>query len=213
MFNDLVQHSKAPDSLKSPMLYETTEINGSITIDLQDVGKCINSIGIGNTDGTCFIVNGNRINFAGNGLYMLKTPIDKAPNITIHTNARHVGRIGAGFAVNIPTSVAKEPGFHSTSKPRTTLSGQVVPGIGGHNYKTVSLDSRYKIDETVMNEIKAGSRFIGQGYPFFIDLGDEASKLPFDRMYATERNQMHLSFESGVNYFLYSRRWEFEERF
>jgi len=133
--------------------------------------------------------------------------------LVIYTDATFIGRIGAGLAVNIPTSVTKEPGFYSTSRARTTLSGQVIPGVGGHNYRALSLDSRYKIDETGMNEIKAGRRFIGQGFPFFIDLSDESHKLPFDKLYATDRNQMQLAFESGVNRFLYSRRWEFEEKF
>jgi len=128
-------------------------------------------------------------------------------------NIMTIGRLAMGIAINIPTSIAKEPSFNSTSEPRTTLSGQIISGVGGYNYTKVSLDSRYKINEFIMNEIKEGYKTIGMGYPFFIDLSDESYKLPFDRLYATELNQRQLSFESGVRKYLYSRRWEFEEKF
>ena len=124
-----------------------------------------------------------------------------------------IGRIAAGRAVNIPTAISKEPGYQSTAEPRKTLSGQIMPGAGGYNYKILSLDSRYKLDRTAFNEIEAGYRQIGNGYPFFIDLSDEEYKLPYNFLYATEKNQRQMSFESGVRKFLYSRRWDFEEAF
>jgi hypothetical protein len=89
----------------------------------------------------------------------------------------------------------------------------VIPGAGGYDYRAVSLDSRYKIGPEAMAEIEAGYKYIGRGYPFFIDFSDEAYKLPFIRLYAAERNQRNLSFEGGARRFLYSRRWNFEERF
>jgi len=131
----------------------------------------------------------------------------------IETDAEHVGRIAAGLAVRIPTSVRKEPSFNSTAEPRTTLSGHVIKGLGGYTFRTVSLDSRYKIDEAAMSEIKEGYQYTGMGYPFFINLADESHKLPFDKMYAIDRNQMRMGFEGGVARFLYSRRWFLEERF
>ncbi|MCL2294479.1 MAG: hypothetical protein FWC36_06420 [Spirochaetes bacterium] len=97
--------------------------------------------------------------------------------------------------------------------PRYTLSGQVIPGAGGYNYKRLSLDSRYKIDEFAIKEIQAGYTYIGMGYPFFIDLTTESYKLPFSKLYANETSQQNMSFESGVNKYLYSKRWNFEERF
>jgi len=213
LFCDRIQNSDAPDGVKSPALSDTTIVNNTVTINLDDTRK-INCIGIGNTDGSVFAVNGQIINFAGNGLYLFSLPEPlNLSRLEIETDATYVGRISAGLAVNIPTSVRKEPSFNSTAEPRTTLSGQVVAGRGGHIFRAVSLDSRYKIDETIMNEIKQGFRYISAGYPFFINLEDEAYKLPFDRLYAIDRNQRNLSFESGVARFLYSRRWEFEERF
>ena len=124
-----------------------------------------------------------------------------------------IGRLAAGLACNIPTAVAKEPSFLSTSEPRVTLSGQVIAGAGGYNYKTLSLDSRYKITKEIMSEIEAGYKYIGMGYPFFIDLADESYKLMFDKLYANERNQRSMTFQSGIHRFLYSRRFEFEERY
>jgi len=216
LFNDVIQYSDAEKSLKSPALSEMIRIDGPLVITL-DKPYPINTIGIGNTDGTDFTVSfpGNvafQFQFTDNGLYVMdKTYITSA--LTITTDASYIGRIAAGIGVHIPTAIKKEPAFCSTAEPRTTLSGQVIPGAGGYNYRTVSLDSRYKIGPDAMNEIVQGRESIGKGYPFFIDLSDEAYKLPFDKLYATERNQRQMSFESGVRRFLYSRRFEFEERF
>jgi hypothetical protein len=148
------------------------------------------------------------------GLYVMpKTITASIMTINSNININIIGRIGAGMAINIPTAIAKEPSFNSTSEPRTTLSGQLVNGVGGYNYKTISLDSRYKINSFGINELKEGYKYIGMGYPFFIDLSVENYKLPYSKLYANERNQRSMSFESGIYRYLYSRRWEFEERF
>ena len=215
LFNDILQYSDLPKELKSPALSETSYIDVPLTIIL-DKNRNINSIGIGNINGTYFVVTINgesfNFNFAGNGLYLFNKTIN-TNHIIISTDATFIGRIGAGLGVHIPTSIAKEPMFASTSEPRTTLSGQIIPGVGGYNYRMISLDSRYKITKQIMEEIQEGYKYIGMGYPFFIDLTDESYKIPFNKLYATERNQRRMSFESGIIKYLYSRRWEFEERF
>jgi len=113
----------------------------------------------------------------------------------------------------ITISVRKEPAYCSTANPRMTLSGQVIHGAGGYNYRTISLDSRYKIDSFAMNEIENGYKYISKGYPFFIDLTDESYKLLFNKFYGIDSNQQQMSFESGIRRFLYSRRFEFRECF
>jgi len=210
LFNDVIQYSNASDSLKSPMLSDITNINNTLTITF-DSTRNINCIGIGNTNGTIFTVNSQQVNFTENGLYLLNN--QSVNQITITTNATYIGRLATGQAVNIPTSIAKEPAYNSTSEPRVTLSGQIIQGKGGYNYRSISLDSRYKINETIMNEIKNGYKYIGKGYPFFIDLTDESYKLPFNKLYAIDNAQQNLSFESGVKKYLYSRRWNFRECF
>ena len=193
------------------MLSEITTVkSGSITITL-DKERAINCVGIGNTDGTTFIINGQAVNFKGNGLYVFDGIT--AQTLSIETNATYIGRLAAGLACTIPTSIAKEPGYNSTANPRITLSGQVIAGLGGYNYRTLGLDSRYKIDQFIMNEINEGYKYIALGYPFFIDLSDESYKLPFDKLYANDKNQQQFRFESGVRKYLYSRRFDFEERF
>ena len=184
-----------------------------------DKSRPINSIGIGNADASGFSIAFNDSNntifdftFSANGLYVMDRTVT-ASQMIITTNASYIGRLAAGLAVNIPTSIAKEPAFRSTAEPRLTLGGQIVAGAGGHIFKTVSLDSRYKIDKASMKEIEDGYFFTSMGYPFFIDLSDESYKLPFSKLYANERNQRAMSFESGVRRFLYSRRFEFLERF
>jgi hypothetical protein len=218
LFNDVIQYSDAPKEIKSPALSEMTSLTGPVTITL-DRQYPINAIGIGGTDGIDFTITFNDANntvfqfqFTESGLYLMDKTVD-ASVVTIASNASYIGRIGAGIGVHIPTAIAKEPAFCSTAEPRTTLSGQVIPGAGGYNYRTVSLDSRYKIGPSAMGELKAGYSYIGKGCPFFIDLSVESYKLPFPKLYAVERNQRQMSFESGVRRFLYSRRFEFEERF
>ena len=220
LFNDLIQNSDAAEALKSPALSETfglggaTELGGGwrqFTINMA-APVFINAVGIGNTDGTGFNINGRTVDFTGNGLYMLPNPVTET-GIQIITNATYIGRLGMGRAVRIGTTVRKEPAFCSTAESRMTLSGQVISGLGGYNYRTVSLDSRYQIDETIMKEIEAGYKFTGMGYPFFVNFEDEAYKLPFDRLYAVDTNSQRFSFESGVKRFLYSRRFDFRECF
>jgi len=152
------------------------------------------------------------VNSDDNGLYVMSKTI-RASQITIITKSSYIGRFAAGIACNIPTAVMKEPSFLSTSEPRITLSGQVIKGAGGYNYRAVSLDSRYKITQEIMKEFENGKKYIGAGYPFFIDLTKEGYKLPFSKLYANEKNQRSMTFQSGVTRFLYSRRFEFEEKF
>jgi len=218
LFNDILQYSDIDEHLKTPALSDITYITNPLIINL-DKQRLINSIGIGNTDGTEFNIAFNDVintefnfTFTSNGLYVMKKAVS-CNQIIINSNASFIGRIGAGIGCNIPTSIAKEPSFNSTNEPRYTLSGQVIAGIGGYNYKSISLDSRYKIDEFIMNEIKNGVITISKGYPFFIDLTVESYKIPFNKLYATDKNQLELSFESGVKKFLYSRRFIFEEKF
>jgi hypothetical protein len=216
LFNDIFQYSNIRKELKSPALSEISNVVDQMDIVL-DKTRPINSIGIGNTNGTYFdLLFDNDINytiqFSANGLYILPRVIN-ASKIMITTDATFIGRLGAGIGCNIPTSIAKEPAFCSTAESRLTLSGQIVEGKGGYNYRTISLDSRYKIDEYILNEIKEGYKYIGKDYPFFIDLSVESYKIPFSKLYANERNQNQMSFEGGIRRFLYSRRWEFEERF
>jgi hypothetical protein len=260
LFNDVIQYSDAEDTIKSPMLSETTETLGKKIIIKFDEPRRINSIGVGNADNNKIAAfdgdradaiydddelmggfangepheekidcrNAGMTNFrmefndamgttfsfryTANGLYLMNKTI-LASRMTIYTDATYIGRIGAGIGVHIPTSVPKEPSFNSTSEPRVTLSGQVIQGAGGYNYRTLSLDSRYKIDEFAMKEIQNGFKYIGMGYPFFMDLTKESYKLPFNKFYANEKNQGQMSFEGGVRKYLYSRRWDFEERF
>ncbi len=155
------------------------------------------------------------VNYLCDGLYVLGHGYRGAfDTMTISVpGGASIGRIAVGKMINIPTALAKEPGFNSTAQPRKTLSGQIIPGAGGYNYRTLSLDSRYKITQEAMDEIRSGYKYIGMGYPFFIFLDSEVYKLPFDRLYATESNQHQFRFEGGIPKYLYSRRWEFSEAF
>jgi hypothetical protein len=133
--------------------------------------------------------------------------------ITVAGDAAFIGRFAAGKAVTVCTAIAKEPGIASTGEPRETLSGQVIPGLGGYTYRTLSLDSRYKIGKEAVEELTAGYKYTAMGYPFFLDLSEEAYKLPFDKLYAAENNQRNLVFQSGLLKYRYSYRFNFKESF
>ena len=232
LFNDVIQFSNAPPELKSSALSDAYKFTAGVTIRF-DKPYPINAIGIGNTDGSEFSVQfyndaaGDAgatgpygctgkyfaVSFSENGLYVMEETVLTNYLYISSLNAKYVGRIGAGLGVRIPTAVAKEPSYKSTHEPRVTLSGQVIPGAGGYNYRTLSLDSRYKIDEKAMREIEAGYKTAARGYPYFIDLSDESYKLPFSKLYANEASQRGMTFQGGIRRYLYSKKFEFEERF
>jgi hypothetical protein len=218
LFNDIIQYSNAPEALKSPALADSADFTGAAVITL-DKERPVNAVGIGNTDGVNFTVSFNdaadtvfSFAYSRSGLYMLPGTV-RASVITLSFDGSFIGRFAAGLGIGIGTSVAKQPALASTAAPRVTLSGQALPGTGGYNYWTVSLDSRYKIGPEAMEEIRAGYKHIGMGYPFFIAFPRESYKLPFDRLYAADKNQLKFSFEGGIRRYLYSRRFDFEERF
>jgi hypothetical protein len=152
------------------------------------------------------------IMIAGNGLYrILPVVTDK---ITITTDGSYIGRFAAGMAVDLPTAIAKEPGLSSTAKNRTTLSGQIIPGRGGYTYRTLSVDVRYKIDKAALSQIgMAYNGQIGLGYPYFLLFDKEANRLPFVRLYAKDTKSEQYVFQGGINRYLFSRKFEFEECF
>jgi hypothetical protein len=144
---------------------------------------------------------------------LLKNTHTDIRNIKITFTGSFAGRIALGKAVNLGTSIPKEPAFISTNKPRVTLSGQVIEGLGGYNYRRINLDTRYKIDNDKLNEIIKGFPILGKGYPVFVSFEEERNRMPFQRMYCNDKDQQELSFESSINKNLFSRRWVLEERF
>ncbi|MDR2149861.1 MAG: hypothetical protein LBO67_03415 [Spirochaetaceae bacterium] len=259
LFNDVIQNSNAPASLKSAALADRSSFTGQLVIDI-DTPALIDAVGIGSTDasaiqvtleapdtlklisggansnnaehsyrgGNAFTYNtlqlycGNAFDFPAslstvipfeeNGLYRIDPIIAKRIRIT--HNGTYIGRFGAGIGVRLGTAVNKEPSFNSTREPRRTLSGQVIPGLGGYSYRSVQLDVRYKIGALAISELSAAyPSQIAAGFPFFILFDDEVRRLPFMRFYAQDTNFSKMSFESGVNYFKFSRKFAFEECF
>jgi hypothetical protein len=211
LFNDILQKTTAPVELLSPALSDYYWSGRSVTIDLQG-NKTINAIGIGGTDATVITVNGITINYSGAGLYEI--PEITTGSLTVTWNGIYMGRLAAGKAWKLGTSIAKQLAFTSTAEPRTTLSLQVIPGRGGFNYRRVSVDTRYKIDMDCMNDIASGAPYTALGYPFFLLFDCEyPRRLPWQRMYAVDKDQQDFSFESSINKSFFSRRFEFEERF
>jgi len=214
LFNDLVQSASCAIQIKTPSLADITTLT---TIPITwTASKKINCIGIGNTDATTVSINDGvttqNITFTENGLYLLNEI--NASSVTVTHNGSKIGRIALGVYSDLGTARPKEPGFASTEESRMTLGGQIIEGAGGYGYRTVSVDTRYKIDATIMAEIQAAyNGQIAKNYPFFIYFDSEINRLPFLRMYAIDKNQMSLSFESSINKKLYSRKFNLRECF
>jgi hypothetical protein len=222
LFNDILQNSNAPKQLISSSLADYYTGSSYLTILINEEYP-INCVGIGNFNYDYLditLIDWNNYNYSeqiifnGNGLYLLSKEYSRIYSIIIKfNNNSYIGRFAAGRAVNLRTSIPKEPTLVSTKSPRVTLSGQVIEGLGGYDYWRVSLDTRYKIDNEKLNEIKKGFPSLSKGLPLFVSFEDEKDRLPFNRLYANDTNQQEMSFESSINKPLFSRRFIFQERF
>jgi len=211
LINDVIQYSNAPKTLKSPMLADIW--SGTSIVLTLDSERVIDCIGIGNTDATSLIINGQTVTLATsdkNGLYMINEI--STDTLTISHNGTYAGRIAAGKSVFIGISPPREPGFWSTNKERVTLMGQVVPGIGGVSGRKIDVDIRYKINQEIYDNFKdAYQSQVGRTYPMFIYFDLETHRLPITRFYGYTDSDM--TFQSSVNYMLYSKRFSFREAF
>jgi hypothetical protein len=193
---------------------EDIEGNGGIPLSIYDGGIDFSDYEVDIESNVIFYPGSleQSILFAGNGLYRIIPVI--TDKITITTDGSYIGRFAAGIAVDLPTAIAKEPGFASTAKPRKTLSGQIIPGAGGYAYRTVSVDVRYKIDRPAISQIETAYKGqIGLGYPYFLLFDKEVRRLPFVRLYAKDTKTEQYVFQGGINKYLFSRKFEFEECF
>jgi hypothetical protein len=264
LFNDIVQYSDAPASLKTPALADRMAYSGPVKVTF-DFPRYIDSVGI-STDAKVvkltwaafdgFILNNmnaatskssfEKTIFGGavrdrpddfsfafcadfpagtntqenvfiyydeSGLY--EVPPIITDSVTIECDGTYIGRFGAGRGIALGTALAKEPSFNTTNENKKTQAGQIIPGAGGYNFRSVGLDTRYKIGGAAMSEIKAAyPGQIARGYPFFLLFDSEIRRLPFSRMYARDASTDKFGFESGVHdRYLFSRKFDFEECF
>jgi hypothetical protein len=221
LFNDILQQSDAPKELISSGLADYYNNPAELEIIVTNP-SFIDCIGIGNMDAASIQIvltdtDNNTfqetVNFQENGLYLLNGKYENIVETDVVFSCSRIGRLALGKAVNLRTSIPKEPTLVSTNKPRVTLSGQVIDGLGGYNYRRVSLDTRYKIDRDKLDEIIKGFPSLSKGLPLFVSFEDEKDRLPFKRLYCNDTSQQELSFESSINKNLFSRRFVFEERF
>ena len=158
-------------------------------------------------------VNNATINFGENGLYEFGfTIVVKTITFTFSSTGT-IGRLALGKCREICTIPAKEPGYYTTEQSRITLSGQVIAGAGGYSGRKIGVDVRYKITEEVYNDFDlAHAGQIAKLFPFFIDFDTESYKLLFSKFYGGLDNGM-LTFQNSIRRFLYSKRFDFIERF
>jgi hypothetical protein len=221
LFNDVLQNSDAPKELISSSLADYYNNPAELEILLHEPST-IGCVGIGNMDSQTIQIEvtdtgdntfQETLSFEKNGLYLLSKEYANVKEIDVFFSGSYTGRLAAGKAVNLKTSIPKEPTLVSTNKPRITLSGQIIDGLGGYNYWRISLDTRYKIDKDKLDEIIKGFPSLSKGMPLFLSFEEEKERIPFERLYANDSSQQELSFESSINKSLFSRRFIFEERF
>lgn len=218
LFDDLIQRSDAPDLLKTPSLADITE--GVLPVITLDQTEKINAIGIGNTDATEVIVNGETITLDEgipydqykNGLYLLSAELN-TNTLTITYDGTYIGRISAGYCPRLKAAKSREPGFVSTYQDRETLSGQTIPGAGGISRRRMDVDFRYQFNELIFNQIKiAHPTQIAKGYPLFICFEDcELNIFPYNRLYG--KTKTDLLFQTSVRKYLHSIKLSFLEAF
>ncbi len=221
LIHDILQYSDAPSDLLSPAL---SDICYFTTIEIQlDKSRYIDSLGIGNTDATEVTINNQTFPLQSlgvspgnykNGLY--KITGQTTDTLTISHNGTYMGRLAAGAARSLGCSPSREPGFWTTANPRTTLSGQIVPGAGGISGRQIQVKFTYKITEEIFRDFeRAYPLFISRGYPYFVLFDEEIHRMPWERLYANMENEKGSPFilQSSVNYFRYSKSCNFVERF
>lgn len=149
---------------------------------------------------------------ADNGLYLLDEALTLTRIEIIH-NGTFIGRLAFGEYLFLGCSPSREPGLWSTSAPRRTVSGQVVPGAGGVTGRQINVDVTYKIgteEWEVIEDAHAG--VYGQGFPVFVYFEKESHRFPWPRLYATNKID-EMIFQSSVNRMLNSRQFFFKEAF
>ena len=214
LINDVMQYSDAPDTIKTPSLadlYDST----TIPVITLDAVYTIDCIGVGNTDATEIIINGETITLGAgknkSGLYKLVTPFDSA-TITITYDGTYIGRIGIGEYRYIGETYTRSIGFYTTAEPRITASGNIIAGAGGITGRVTSLELGYKINNNTIADIESAyDTQISRGFPFFMLFGESTTRQPWTRLYATTDN--NLLFESALDRFLYGTTLEYRERF
>ena len=218
LFYDRMQDSDANDKLKSAPLADRL-VDSSFVITF-DASETIDCIGVGYTDATTITINGEVVSLVGDGkyksgLYILVTEIT-GTTLTVSHNGTYIGRLAAGQYVSLGLAPAREPGFWNTSKPRKTLSGQIIEGKGGVVGRYQQVDIRYKIDKTAFAQIENGyNNEVGRGYPMFMlfdnEYNDGNGRFVWERFYATA--DLAPIFQSSVNKFLYSKKIKFLEAY
>lgn len=214
IFDDFIQESDAPSNLKSPALADTSFFQ-TLTINL-DEERTFDAIGIGNTNASSININGQTVNLSTtdtNGLYRLPITITAQTVVVTFIDTTRVGRLAIGKYRKIGAAPAREPGFWTNIQSNVTLSGQVVPGVGGISGRMINVDFRYKIDREIYDDIQnAYPKQIARMYPFFMSFEDQFNnRFPMDRFYGYTDPRM--LFQSSVNFFRYSKKFKFTEAF
>lgn len=202
---------------RTRIINEDLFFDGTLSFPMSVIGANeFDCLGIGGTDASELTINSSIVVSSDDGLafrdglYEIGQTL-QAGVITIEHNGTYMGRIACGVCREICVSPTREIGFYTTLSQRETLSGQIVQSAGGYGGQVIGVDFRYKIDKDIYNDLQlAYVPQLMQGFGFFIDFNNDKF-FPVDKFYGQTDN--NLLFQSSVNRFLNSRRFEFRQKF
>lgn len=134
--------------------------------------------------------------------------------ITIAHNGTYIGRVGMGRYRKLGTNFVKEIGWYTNIESIVSESGQTIPGAGGYYGRTFDADVRHKIESDVYDDMDKAAPYIMRSFPYFLCLDDEQHKLPANMYYFYAATVEPITkLQSSTYKFLYSYKFEFQERF
>lgn len=174
----------------------------------------IDVIGLGYTDATEITItsgsNVRTIPYTSKGLYSVQE--FTSSSFTVTTNGTYLGRMAFGEGLSIGLSPQREPGRFTTNQNRTTASGNPIPGAGGYSGKSFGFDVRYKLGSSFFDQLdKAYDTQISKGFPVFVDF-EKSNLYPYLLFYGKFENE-NMVFQSSVNSYKYSKRFQLYEAF
>ena len=212
VFGTFIDGVLSQSLIASPVL-----VSGVPSQSIQVLGSDqFDCLGIGGTDATQITLNGEIVinsptgRAFEKGLYEIGQSVT-AGTLVIEHNGTYMGRIAAGTCREMCIRPSREPGFYTNLKTRESLSGVVLPTAGGYGGKEINVDFRYTVDRDIYTDFeRAYVTQIMRGYPFFLSFEND-DWLPYDKFYGQTDNE--ILFQSSVNFFKYSRKFQFLEKF
>lgn len=217
IYDALQDLAGVPPKLKSPALADHYKQPANYSLNLSALKSEVNAVGLAASGAkTITLKQGSKtqqIAYNGAGLYLIDKLQAKPLIVDIRDGKNQVvpiQRLALGRGLNLGISKMREPGWNSSTEARRTLGGQVIAGLGGYAFRTLSCEVKYRLDAVFLAELqKAYPRQIARGFPFFLCFSE--ANLPFKLLYA--QGPLEYLMQNATLWKLYSMKFEFREAF